>query len=137
MMRLPGVLAQIAEIAGEDAAIAIARARGGTQIYLPPAPKADHWLSELIGHEAALAVADQLTGGFPMRLDVPCGPTNAAAQVRAVVDRMLSEGRSETEIARETGYSARGIRRRRAMMRDRSQSTAIMSGSGERAGICS
>lgn len=118
MTHLPGVLAEIAEIAGEDAALAIAQARGGTQIYLPPVPKADHWISELLGHETALAIADKLTSGFPMRLDVPSGPTTYAAQRRALADRMIAEGRSESEIALATGYSGRAVRRRRAIARN-------------------
>ncbi|WP_454887849.1 hypothetical protein [Sphingomonas oryzagri] len=118
MTALPRVLAEIAEIAGEDAALAVARERGGTQVYLPPEPKPDHWLSELLGHDVAGKIAAQLTGGFPMRVEIPLGPTSHAARTRAIVDRMISEGRSETEIAKASGYNARSIRRRRAIMRD-------------------
>lgn len=120
MTHLPGVLAEIAEIAGEDAALKIAEARGGTNIYLPPVPGADHWLSELLGHDVALTIAARLTCGFPMRLDVPCGPTSIAARTRAKADRMIAEGRSEAEIVRETGYSGRTIRRRRAIAKNAS-----------------
>lgn len=117
MSHLPAILAEIAEVAGEDAALAIAGARGGTQIYLPPVPAPDHWLSILIGHDAAKAVCDRLTCGVGgLRVDLPLGPTGRAAKARAIVDRMLREGRSERDIALATGYAIRGIRKRRAML---------------------
>ncbi|GAM04828.1 hypothetical protein [Novosphingobium sp. MBES04] len=117
MITLPGVLAQIADVAGEDAALAIAEARGGTQVYIPPVPGADHWLTKLIGREAARAVADELTCGVGgLRVDLPLGPTGHAAQMRARIDAMIQEGRSERDIALCTGYSTRTIRRRRARL---------------------
>ena len=117
MARLPGVLAEIADAAGHEAALAIADARGGTQVYIPPAPDADHWLSLLIGVEAARAVADRLTCGVGgLRVDLPLGPAGCAARVRCEVDRLLGEGRSERDIALTTRYSIRGIRRRRARL---------------------
>lgn len=116
---LPGILAEIAEIAGEDAALAVAAARGGTQIYIPPAPDRDHWLSRLVGQQAAKAIAERLTCGVGgMRIDLPLGPKGHAARVRAKVDRMIDERRSERDIALATGYSIRGVRRRKAMKAD-------------------
>lgn len=118
MNPLPGILAEIADIAGEDAALAVAAARGGTSIYIPSAPRADHWLSHLVGHKAALTIGDRLTGGFigGMRVDLPLGPKGAAARLRAKVDRMIRENRSERDIALATGYSSRSVRRRRSQL---------------------
>lgn len=117
MTILPGVLAQIADVAGEPAALAIAKARGGTEVYIPPKPGPDHWLSKLLGLEAACAVASELTMGVcGLRVELPLGPAGHAAQVRARVDAMLRENRSESDIARATGYTIRGVRRRRAML---------------------
>lgn len=116
-MSLPGILADIAEVAGEDAALAIAAVRGGTNVYIPPTPANDHWLCRLIGRDAAHAVCDKLTCGVgPLRVDMPLGPSGAAAKLRAKVDRMLREDRSERDIAMATGYTARAIRRRRAQI---------------------
>ena len=116
---LPGVLRQIADVAGEDAALAIAKARGGTQVYFPPVPDADHWLSHLIGHDRAQAVCYELTCGVgSLRLDIPVGPLGRAAQGKLMVDSMLREGRSERDIALATGYTARGVRKRRAGLDD-------------------
>lgn len=115
MTALPGILAEIADIAGEDAALAVAAARGGTQIYIPPSPDRDHWLTRLVGQQAAKAIADRLTCGVGgMRIDLPLGPKGHAARARAKVDRMIDEGRSERDIALATGYTIRAVRRRRA-----------------------
>lgn len=121
MTQLPGILAEIAAVAGEDAALAIARVRGGTQVYIPPVPAADHWMSQAIGHDRAIAVCDRLTcgTGIGMRADLPIGPAGSAAQARAKVDAMLREGRTERDIVAATGYTARGIRMRRAALDDR------------------
>lgn len=117
MVALPGILAEIAEVAGEDAALAIAKARGGTQIYIPPTPANDHWLCRLIGREEARAVCDHLTCGVgPRRVDLPVGPMGAAAKIRAKVDRMIADDRSERDIALATGYTIRAIRKRRAKL---------------------
>jgi len=116
-MKLPGVLAQIANVAGEEAALAIAEARGGTRVYIPPKPDADHWMSRLVGHEAALAIGEELTGGFAgLPVDMPLGPAGLAAAARARIDAMIAEGKSESYIARATGYTTRAVRRRRAAL---------------------
>jgi hypothetical protein len=119
-MQLPAILAEIADVAGEDAALAIAAARGGTQVYFPPVPAEDHWLCKLIGQEAALAVCHRLTCGVgPLRADLPLGPAGRAAKARELVDTMLRAGRSERDIALATGYTMRGVRYRRAQLDDR------------------
>lgn len=115
-MMLPGVLAEIAEVAGDDAAMVIAQARGGTQVYIPPVPPEDHWLCQLVGMDAARAIADYLTcgQGLGRRLDLPLGPAGYSATMRAKVDAMLRAGASERDIALATRYTTRAIRRRRA-----------------------
>ena len=114
---LPGVLAQIAAVAGEEAALKLATARGGTQIYLPPVPGDDHWLVGVVGLEAARRICEELTCGVgPARIDLPLGPAGAVAKIRAEVDRLIRANKSEREIALATGYTARAIRRRRAQL---------------------
>lgn len=111
MTTLPGILSSIAAAAGEEAALAIAKARGGTQIYVPPEPEADHWLSQLVGHEAAIAIGQRLTWGVAgVRVVVPLatGPR---------IDRLIDAGLSERAIALETGSTIRTVRRRRAQLR--------------------
>lgn len=124
MPALPGILAEIADVAGEDAALAIARARGGTQIYIPPRPANDHWLCELIGIDAARKVCAQLTGEVASRREiVPLGPVGKEAQLRAMraadkalMDEMIRQQKSEREISLATGYTVRTVRKRRAQL---------------------
>ncbi len=121
MTRLPGILAEIAEVAGEEAALAIARVRGGSQIYVPPVPPANHWLCQLIGADRARKVCDQLTAGVgPRRVDLPQGPTGKLNAIRASdqaeIDRLIRAQRSERDIALSTGYTERTVRRRRAKL---------------------
>ena len=114
MSELPHLLAEIAAVAGEDAALAIAAARGGTNVYIPASPGRDHWLSRLVGYQAAQAIAERLTCGVGgMRVDLPLGPKGMIARGRAKVDRMIGDGRSERDIALATGYTARGVRMRK------------------------
>lgn len=115
---LPGVLDDIARVAGEEAALLIAKARGGTRIYVPAKPDADHWLTKLVGQEQAHAIADELTCGIGgLRIDLPSGPRNMAVQRRAEVDRLIREDeKSERDIALATGYTTRGVRKRRAKL---------------------
>jgi hypothetical protein len=121
-----GVLAEIARVAGEDAARALSRARGGTQIYLPPEPAPDHWLSQLVGHDRALAIADQLTCGVGgMRLEIPLGDTGYAASGRAKIDAMIRDNFSERDIALATGYTTRAVRRRRKKLRENEESQQL------------
>lgn len=115
--RLPGVLAEIAAVAGDDAALAIARARGGTRVYIPPHPNSEHWMSRLVGEAAARAIADRLTmGAAGLRVDLPTGPAGKVNHQRAEADAMIRAGRSERDIALATGYTARTVRRRRAAL---------------------
>ncbi len=123
MSELPGILAEIAAVAGDGAALAIAAAHGGTEVYIPPAPAADHWLSRLVGHKAASAIAERLTCGVgSRRVEVPLGPTGTMASARAKVESLIRAGDlSERDIARATGYTIRGVRKRKALLRDTRQ----------------
>ena len=116
---LPQVLADIAMIAGEEAARRVAGAVGGTQVYIPPQPGPDHWLAKLVGLEAARRIADHFTAGVGLsaRIDVPLGDSGLMAAQQARCDAMLLAGRSERDIARALGYTIRGVRKRRARLK--------------------
>ncbi len=115
---LPQVLADIAAIAGEEAARRVAGTVGGTQVYIPPHPGPDHWLSQLVGHEAACKIADHFTAGVgPLRLEIPLGDTGFIASAQARCDAMLAAGLSERDIALALRYTTRTVRRRRARLK--------------------
>ena len=115
---LPRALADIALIAGDEAARRVAGAVGGTQVYIPPMPGPDHWLSKLVGLEAARKIADHFTAGVgPARVEIPLGNTGFIASHQARCDAMLLAGRSERDIALALGYTIRGVRKRRARLK--------------------
>lgn len=115
---LPQVLADIAMIAGEEAARRVAGAVGGTRVYIPPHPGPDHWLAKLVGLEAARKIADHFTAGaLGARVDIPLGDTGFIASQQARIDAMILAGRSERDIALACGYTDRTVRRRRARLK--------------------
>ena len=114
---LPQVLADIAMIAGEEAARRVAGAVGGTRVYIPPQPGPDHWLSQLLGPEAARKIADHFTAGIGgARVDIPLGDTGFIASQQARIDAMIIAGRSERDIVLACRYTGRGVRKRKARL---------------------
>lgn len=112
---LPKVLAEIAEVAGREAALKVAAARGGTRVYIPRRARDKHWLPRLVGREAADRICRHFapgpgTGDY---IEIPIGPAGAIKN-GPLADRMIAEGRPEREIARATGFTTRGIRMRKA-----------------------
>ena len=119
-VQLTGVLADIARVADRDAAIAIGRKFGGTRVYFPVHPRADHWLVAMVGRTAAEAICDELTAGrCGLSYDLPVGAFGHQETARAKVDRLLAEGRSQRDIALATRYTDRGVRKRKKLLRDR------------------
>ena len=116
---LPGVLAEIAEVAGTDAALAIAESRGGTDAYIPADASDDHWLVQLVGRQAADLICRHFAFEAPdvarhgVMVTLPMGRLN---YVR--MDQMIVEGRSSAAaIARACGVTSRTVFRRRAALR--------------------
>lgn len=113
---LPGVLREIAEIVGVDATLTLARARGGTEVYIPAQSRPGHWLVKAVGEQAARRICREYAGATLM---LPLGPTGTMAQARHVADRMIREGHSSAAIASTVGLTTRAIERRRQRRRDR------------------
>jgi hypothetical protein len=68
MALMPPVLQQIAEIAGPEAAVRVARELGGRRIYVAPRPGPRNPLTRLLGRPVATAIAEALGSGD---LEVP------------------------------------------------------------------
>lgn len=122
---LPLVLAEIADVAGLDAALCLAKARGGTRVYIPSFAPDDHWLVQTVGREAADAICSHFTFNVDgvarhgTKVMIPFGPRGSIAEVRATVDRMIAAGNSIREVALATGITSRSVERRKARIRDR------------------
>ena len=103
---LPGVLAEIAEVAGRETAIAIARAWGGRQVHVPvrlAETGIGRELAGAVGRDAAQAVMQRFAGES---LYVPMAR-------RAVVGHLSASGMSAAAIAAQLGVSIKTVRRYR------------------------
>jgi len=118
---LPGVLAEIAEVAGLDAALKIAERRGGASMSVPGTITDDHWLVGLVGIEAARRLSAHFTSGQTSQdLEVPLGPTGSRRQLQTAIRRLLSEGNiAGDEIARRLRIAGRTVRRHKNALRQK------------------
>lgn len=121
--KLPGVLAEIAELIGEAGALAIAARVGGTRIYLPARIDNDHWLVAAIGMVPAVKLCahfavDSKRGA---RIEIPLAIGSGYRQyLRAVQQRIHQldqDGFSVSQIARKVGTTERAVHRARAKHR--------------------
>lgn len=96
------LLNRIADVAGERAALILGREKAGEQIYVPERATEDHWLSELIGIEAAT----RLTTIFgSQKLLIPPALAGDKRRRAATIAEMIDKGYSNNQIIRATGVS--------------------------------
>lgn len=120
---LPGLLGQIADIAGPTAALQIAQARGGTRVAIPPQAEADHWLTECVGFEVAdkickgLAIvdADDRKKGVTGEV-LPLGDASVLKTAKRRLRKALEDGKSAREAARIAGLHERTAWREKARL---------------------
>ncbi|MCO5082632.1 MAG: helix-turn-helix domain-containing protein [Rhizobiaceae bacterium] len=111
---LPGVLREIADVAGVEAAWALARAHGGTTVYIPRDVDEKHWLAQLIGLEPAR----RLCVHFRVRVGVDVLiPMARLGQQQERLLRSLEAGLSAQEAASVAGMHERTAYRARARMK--------------------
>lgn len=121
MSSLPGILADIADIAGNEAAYKIASAVGGTRVSIPPRAVEGHWLTELLGFDLANEICTGLATLDPdgklrgVRDEViPRGPASIMKAARRQARDALDSGKSAREAARISGLTERTIWRMKA-----------------------
>ncbi len=113
---LPQVLAEIAEVAGIEAAWELAGAVGGTYVHIPSRQMPDdHWLVELVGREAADKIAAHFAGdNARLRLLIPMARD---AQRRQRLVKALEAGMSAPDAAASAGVHVRTAHRARRRLR--------------------
>lgn len=123
---LPELLAEIAEVAGLEAALALAAAKGGQRVYIPAYPRAGNWLVEAVGLKAAEKICEHFRTYDPefvrhsahsTAVVVPMGPERSVLK-RAIreLHQGLAEGLSVRDAARRAGVHERtGFRARKRM----------------------
>lgn len=121
---LPGLLARIAEIAGPEAALKIADAKGGTRAYFVAAARLtpSNWLVKAIGMDLAVKIAAELVSDVKGDdIDVPLGTTGSylrdQRRRREAVARALAAGADANTAARQAGITRRSVQRQKAKSR--------------------
>ncbi len=110
LLRLPGILAEIAQVAGSEAALAVAQARGGSKAYFSEQPRDDNWLVAAVGRQAASLIARHFacgTGG--VELHVPLGPAAGRARIWREIRRRHRQGQTKPQIARALSICERSV----------------------------
>lgn len=100
---------QISEGAGLEAALGLARARGGLRISVPRNPRAAPWLAEAMG-EAGAALLCKLYGGE--LIDLPTDPVSGQtrnARARRLREAIREGALSANEIAAMSSVSRRAV----------------------------
>lgn len=118
-MKLPGVLSEIAEVAGEPAAVLIASRVGGTRVYIPVKVSDSHWLVDCVGRQKADLICRHFAvDGRGSRIDVPLGGAGAYPQLRRALAKRIHDldmaGGSVRKIVAEVRVSGRTVHRHRA-----------------------
>jgi hypothetical protein len=116
---LPALLAEIAEVAGIDAALAIAQARGGITARFASRLGPENWLVQAVGMEKAQLLSDHFTSGRGrIEFDIPLGPTGSYKRdmlARAeAMRKALASGQKTTQTARHLGITRRSVQRFKA-----------------------
>lgn len=109
---LPGILREIADAAGLEAAMKVAGAKGGVRAYFPAEPEADHWLALLVGLDQARQIGRALAPGRAgAELEVPMGPSAGQAKRWRMMMEMSDEGQSKPAIARALNVHHKTVQR--------------------------
>lgn len=122
---LPGILGEIADAVGADAAFAIAASRGGTRADFPANAREDHWLAETVGLEIADRIccalrvqdADGRVRGVRHEL-IPLGSASLYKTARRQVVKALESGASARVAAREAGVHERTVWRIKSALKE-------------------
>ncbi|WP_245258603.1 hypothetical protein [Methylopila sp. M107] len=114
----------VAEAAGLDAALALARAAGGRRVSIPARAKDGHWLVQAVGREAADRICAHFRTLDPddrergaRQIVVPVGPEGVMERAKRQLREKLASGMAPRQAAREAGLHERTAWYAKARMR--------------------
>ena len=113
MTYFPGILAKIAEVAGEAAATRLALAAGGTVMTFSARPNSA--LARIVGAAAAAQIADALG---PEKYTIPMAHLRGEKGRRAAAARMLAEGAPAKQVAKTCDVHERTVYRVGARLKE-------------------
>lgn len=127
MSQFPGILQEIADAAGEEAAMLVAREKGGTRVRFPIKPRDGHWTVQLLGRPRAEAIGRALNGNQSMmEYDIPLGPGSTYSQQRRArqqaMQKAIEEGLTYNAAARAAGVDRSSFRRFNKRVREAKRS---------------
>lgn len=114
------LLNRIADVAGERAALILGREKAGLQIYIPEKVNADHWLAQLVGLDAAKALAQEWGS---KHIVVPPAMTGDKRRRATTIAELIEKGYSNNQIVQLTGVSRRTVIEHRRKRPDDRQSS--------------
>ncbi len=103
-----GVLQEIVQMIGAEAASKLVAKLGGTCLYIPVTPKPKSQLCQLIGQEAAQQLADEFGG---ITVEIPLDHIERLAQRNKLIMADRATGMSQSKIALKYHLSTRWIRK--------------------------
>jgi hypothetical protein len=102
----PGLLGEVYDFAGAEAAMSLAAKYGGLKVSVPAEPTADSPLAQCVGLEVARWLGEHY-GAESLR--VPLGPRDRTRQIEALV----ADGWTTADIVRRLGVADRTVARAR------------------------
>lgn len=102
---MPASLAEIADLFGVEAAVALVEHFGGTEVKFPARPTEDHPVLIALGEDLGRALCAYFGGEL---IYIPHGKRSST---RADVSRLEAAGYDRATIARRLGISQRHVRR--------------------------
>lgn len=112
MIPLPGILGEIAAIAGVRAATRLALRHGGQELKLSAHPQSA--LASIVGTDAAVAIVEAFG---PVKVTIPMAHLRGTRARRAAVAKLIAEGSSAAKAAQACDVHERTARRVREQMR--------------------
>ncbi|MCW5708690.1 hypothetical protein [Shinella sp.] len=96
------LLNEIADVAGERAALLLGREKACQRIFVPKNLKPGHWLCELVGEDAALKLVKRYADSY---LDIPPALGGQMRRRRRAITEMTMQGWSIARITRTLGVA--------------------------------
>nr|WP_298099731.1 hypothetical protein [uncultured Shinella sp.] len=109
------LLNQIADVAGERAALLLGTEKAGLQIYIPDRVPDDHWLAKLIGKDAARAIAAKWG---TQHITIPVAMNGDRRKRATLIAQLIEKGYSNNAIVQMTGVSRRTVIEHRSKRQD-------------------